>query len=232
VLLISSWAQAGDAQQSAAPGSTPPTNASKTASPHKPAPKPKLTAEQKQAIDILESAQVMLGHFSPEMQSHLLLAIAQAYRTLDRPKEVQLLKQAFEATAAMPQGQDRSEQQNWVFIELKKADPDAIAAMQDSPDPRVREMAVQFLTLADIDQGRWAQATQRLSQWDSSMIFPYELAAQLISKLPAQQSGERQAVFSAAMTAYGNSKADGGVRDGMMELILAAKMPRHTMAAK
>ncbi len=171
---------------------------------------PKLTAKQKQAVDILQSVEGNLGRYSPEMQTYLLQEMARAYKDLDRAQQVTLLKEAFQAAANLPEGQYRIDQQRAIVKALNEADPSALLSMQSSPDPKVREVVLQLLVKQDLDQGKLMAAAQRLAQWDPSLAFPYDYGKQAIIRLSAQQTGERQAVFSSAMAAYrdGDVKAD------------------------
>jgi hypothetical protein len=217
------------------PVATPKTNAQSTAQPAtagKPAKtspakpetkaKPPLDATQKQAVSLLQAVQSDLGRYSPEMQTYLLQEMARAYKDLDRAKQVALLKEAFQSAANMPDTKYRTEQQRATVEALNIADPAALLSMQYSPDPQVREVVLKLLVQQDMDRGRLLDAAKRLSQWDTSLAFPYSEAAHLINKLTAQQSGERQAVFSSAVAAYRNSTngPDNEFSDPMPDLIL------------
>jgi hypothetical protein len=182
--------------------------------------KPKLTARQKQAIDILQSVEGELGRYSPEMQAYLLQEMARAYQQLDRAKQVELLKEAFQGAANMAEGQYRTEQQNSIVQELDTADPSALVGIQYSPDPKVRATVLRLLVKDDIDHNHLQAAAARLSQWDTALEFPYAEAKRLISKLSAQQAGERQSVFSSAVAAYRNSDVEAGPENPMANLIV------------
>jgi hypothetical protein len=202
--------------KSAAPAAPAKTT---NATPQKPA-KPKLTARQKQAVDILLSVQGELGRYSPEMQTYLLQEIARDYKQLDRAKQAELLKEAFQAAANMPEGQYRTDQQQRIVKALNEADPAALVSMQYSADPKVREVVLQLLVKQDIDHHRLGAAAKRLSQWDSSLAFPYEYAKEVVSGLGAQQTGERQSVFSSAVAAYRVGEIKVSPEDQMSDLIL------------
>ncbi len=154
------------------------------------------------------------------MQTYLLQEMARAYRELDRAKQVALLKEAFQSAANMPEGQYRIEQERAIVRTLNDVAPSALQSMQYSADPKVREVVMQLLVQQDMDHGRLTEAARRLSQWDSSLAFPYGEAEHLINKLTAQQSGERQAVFSSAVAAYRNGTMQVGPEDQMTSLIL------------
>ena len=208
-----------DAQSNSKSAATAsPAKTSNATSP-KPA-KPKLTARQKQAVDILQSVQGELGRYSPEMQTYLLQEIARDYKQLDRAKQVELLKEAFQAAANMPEGEYRTDQQQRIVKALNEADPSALVSMQYSADPKVREVVLQLLVKQDIDHHRLAAAAQRLSQWDSSLAFPYGYAKEVISGLGAQQTGERQSVFASAVAAYRVGEMKVSPENGMTDLIL------------
>ena len=207
---------ASTASQKAAASAAAPKN-SKAAD--KPA-QPKLTAKQKQAVDILETVQGELGRYSPETQTYLLVQTAEAYRQLDRPKQVELLKEAFQAAANISDEHYRIQQQTDIVNRLNQADPAALVSMQDSPDPKVREVVLRLLVKQDIDRGRLEAAAQRLSQWDPSLAFPYDSAKQVVTQLTAQQAGERQSVFASAVASYRNREVDVQSESGITELIL------------
>ncbi len=140
------------------------------------------------------------------MQTYLLQQMASAYKDLDRAKQVALLKLAFQSAANMQESPYRTEQQQAIVKALNEFDPAALISMQYSADPKVREVVLQLLVKDDIDHGRLAAAVTRLSQWDSSLTFPYNYGKQVIARLNLQQTGERQAVFSSAVAAYRNSE--------------------------
>ena len=175
-----------------------------TTTSRKPA-KPKLTARQKQAIDILQSVEGDLGRYSPQMQAYLLQEMASAYKDLNHAQQITLLKEAFQAAANMPEGDQRTEQQNSIVHDLDDADPSALLSLQNSSDPKVRETVLRLLIKDDIDRGRLPSAVSRLTQWDASLAYPYEEAKRAIAKLNAQQAGERQSVFSSALAAFRTS---------------------------
>lgn len=203
------------------PSSTPQESSAKTAKPSpKKAPEPKLDARRRQAVDILQAVESDIGRYSPEMQSYLLLEMADAYKKIDRTKQVAMLKQAFEAAADISNSDARTEQQNIIVHKLDEADPSALLSMQQAPDPKVRATVLRFLVREDIDHNRLQAAVTRLSQWDSNLEYPYQEAERLIPKLGAQQSGERQSVFAAAVAAYRAAGAEPSPEDGLSNLIV------------
>jgi hypothetical protein len=231
-VLLAFWAcedvcHASESAQATAPAAatkeqkpaTPAPSTKNSKAAEKPAP-PKLTAKQRQAIDILETVQGELGRYSPEIQTYLLMQMAQAYQQLNRAKQVELLKEAFQSAANIAEGHYRTQQQTEIVRALNQADPEALASMQDSSDPKVRETVLQLLVKQDIDRGRLAAAEQRLSQWDPSLRFPYDYGKQVINRLSAQQAGERQSVFSAAIASYRNAEVAVGAEMSVTDFIL------------
>ncbi len=117
-------ATSSPAPSKAAPAITPKPNAQSTtqpaaadrpattsqAKPDKKA-KPPLDARQKQAVSLLQSVQSDLGRYSPEMQTYLLQEMARAYKDLDRAKQVELLKEAFQSAANISDDRYRTEQE-------------------------------------------------------------------------------------------------------------------------
>ena len=223
VVLLVACCYRGWSQTTAAPQSGSPPASAKTskATASSPLAAPKLTPQQRQAVDILESVQGELGRFSPEMQAYLLQEMARAYKELDRPKRVALLKEALQAATAMPEGNYRDQQELSIVRALEQVDPAGLAGLQNAAEAKVRETVLQLLVKQDIDHGRLTAAARRLSQWDVTLAFPYSYAQQVISKLHAQQAGERQAVFSSAVGAYRRADVTLAPDNHMTDLVLA-----------
>lgn len=216
-------AEAGISQTVTPSQNAPPAAAGKPAPAKAPSTKssrPKLDARQKQAIGILQSVTSELGRFSPEMQTALLQEMARAYKEVDRRQQVALLKEALQSATTMPEGSYRNQQETSIVRELDKADPAGLASLQNASDSKVRETVLQLLVKQDIDHGRLLAAAQRLSQWDPSLAFPYEYAKQVISGLKSQESGERQAVFSSAVSCFRNAGLAIAADDKMTNLVL------------
>jgi hypothetical protein len=185
-----------------------------------PAEKTRWTLRQRQALDILKAVEGEVGRFSPETQTYLLQEIAHCYKELDRAKQVEVLKAALQAATTMPEGEYRNQQERQIVRELSQAGAAGLESLQNAADANVRELVSQLLVKQDIYRGRLVAAAQRLSQWDSALAFPYGYAKDVITSLNAQQSGERQAVFSSAVAAYRVAKMNVGPESGMSELIL------------
>ena len=169
---------------------------------------PKLTPSEKQAFALLESAHGQMGSFSAETQAYLLQEMAAAYQSIDRAKQIELLKEALEAATRIEDG-NRVNTESELILYLQQADPKALESMVNDADASLRLLARQYLLSQEIDEGRMDTVVQWLCQWDDPKSYPYDGAGRVISKLKPEQSAERQAVFAASMAAFRNDGQDG-----------------------
>ena len=163
---------------------------------------------QRKALGMMQSVKAEMGHFAPELQVELLVEMADAYQPIDRKQQVALLHRAFDTSANISEGATRRAQQFKIVQRLSAADPDAVLALRNAVDPRVRGVVERQLLRQNIRMGKLDDAVQQLTQWDQAWHFPYFESVGLIHKLKPDQSVERQAVFSAAIAAFRHEDAE------------------------
>jgi len=179
----------------------PPSNARAARLPES-APLPKLNPRQQKALQLMQSVRSDMGRYSPELQTELLLEMADAYQRIDRKRQVALLQQAFENSVNIPDKNIRQNQQYEIVRRLSGADPDAVLALRSAVDPQSRGIVERAVLRQNMRQGKLEDAVQQLTQWDPAWHFPYFDSVNLIKRLPPVLSAERQAVFSAAVAAF------------------------------
>ena len=158
-----------------------------------------------QALDLLQSVESDVGRFSPEMRTKLLLQIGKAYVGVDRGRAATALREAFEATFGITDvgpNVERSNLQSEIVRQLGDVQPEAIYALRNSADPLARAFIESRLVEAAMDKGQVRKAALMLGQWDTSLLFPYPIGSLVIQDLPAEDTVDRQAIFSSAITCY------------------------------
>ena len=158
-----------------------------------------------QALDLLQSVESDVGRFSPEMRAKLLLQIGKAYAGIDRGRAATALREAFEATFGITDVEhkvERSNLQSEIVRQLGDVQPEAIYALRNSADPQARAFIESRLVQAAMDKGQVRKAALMLGQWDTSLQFPYSIGSLVINDLPAEDTVDRQAIFSSAITCY------------------------------
>jgi hypothetical protein len=187
-------------------------------------------AREQQALSLLHAVEASVGRFSPESQAKLLLQIGNAYSKVDRTLAVAALNKSFQATFGMQAASgehERSELQSQIVRSLSRLQPDAIFPLRNSADRKARAFIEQQIVNSALEKGQVHDAAQMLSQWDTTMPFPYGVAAQAISRLPDKDSGERQAIFRTGILCFEQSK-DGIAPEEIVEFIIRsadAKLP-------
>jgi hypothetical protein len=181
-----------------------------------------------QALDLLQSVESDVGRFSPEMRAKLLLQIGKAYAGIDRGRAATALREAFEATFGITDVEhklERSNLQSEIVRQLGDVQPEAIYALRNSADPRARAFIESRLVQAAMDKGQVRKAALMLGQWDTNLQFPYSIGSPVIHDLPAEDSVDRQAIFSSAITCY--ERDEQSMPDRIAEFIDAtyAKLP-------
>ena len=157
---------------------------------------------QQKALLLLQSVKADLGRYSPELQTELLIEMADAYQRIDRTQQLPLLQQAFDTSAGITDKNTRENQQYQIVRRLSVANPEAVLALRTAVDPQSRGIIERAIFRQNLRLGNLDDAVQQLTQWDTSMRFPYYEATNLMERLKPVQSTERQAVFRSAISAF------------------------------
>jgi hypothetical protein len=171
---------------------------------------------KKRAKELLDSAAQMVSSVQPQVQVAALMHIAQSYRVLDRARSLELLRKAFQDTAALGAagGRDwRSELQAQIANQATELDLSAgiemlqqIVPASDAHDPRgpVIERAVGIMLQRD----QFDSALELIESAGSTGAYPYSAVGMVMSRL-APDDPRRAAAFRAALSAFLNHPSGG-----------------------
>jgi hypothetical protein len=184
--------------------------------PKKPVPVVKLTPEQEHGIRLLQSAEAEAAGLEPDMRAFVLSRVANAYRRIDPKKADKAAFDAFTATLAIPDPADgdfcvqvgsagdiKSWIQQQVLYEMVHKDKTGqVEALLPRATAPVRDQITSELVRYYESKNDLPRAEALLSQVADSDTYPFGPAADLVTALGPEQSGERMAVFNQALNNY------------------------------
>ncbi len=207
-----SFGQQETASQTQSEAKPSPRAASLKRSPVKPPAdaKPKLTEEQKAALQILETAEGSARGFEAPMRSYSLFQIASSLTNTDQKKARSIFNDAFTASLEVRDDDDTKErlQQEVLRTLLPLSIADVEQALPQA-EPKVRKEVSQGIISAYTGKKEYGKAIDliyQLTGWDE---FPYGSATTLMDAMPSEMSSEKNSLFFLAVNSYKNHKHEG-----------------------
>ncbi len=211
------------------------TEKAKPATPHveanKVTPKP-LTEDQQLGRQILESSEAMARGLEAPMRSYSLLQIAQAYLPADKAKAAGLLRDAFTASAGIPDDKDKQETksrlQESILRALLPISQSDVEERLTQADPGVRKTLSTAIIKLYADKKQFEPAIELINRLTAEDEFPYSSGSALIGAMPPEMSGERQELFAQATSSYSqHSKHPMRLGGGFSDMVVhfGASMP-------
>jgi hypothetical protein len=164
---------------------------------------PKLTEDQKLALQLLETSEAASRGFEAPMRSYGLLQAASSLTGLDAARARSLLRDAFTASLEIHDDDDtKSRIQQEIFRTLLPLSQEDVEEMLPQADMRVRK------PITDIIVGRYAEKKQfdkgleLINQISALDEFPYGSAAKLMDAMPPEMMAEKQGLFSQALSSF------------------------------
>ena len=183
----------------------------------KPTPKP-LTEDQQLGRQILESSEAMARGLEPPMRSYSQLQIAQAYLPTDKAKATSLLRDAFTASAGIPDDKDKqdtkSRLQQGILQALLPLSQSDVEERLSQVDPGVRKSLSTAIINSYAKQKQFEPAIELVNRLTAEDEFPYGSGIALMSAMPPEMSGEKQELFAQATSSYSHHSKHGGMRFG------------------
>jgi len=186
------------------------------ATPKRESPKSQLTPEQERGLRLLKSAEAEAASLEPDMRAFVLSRVANAYGRIDQRKADKLALDAFTATQAIPEpaegdycaavgsaGDIKSWIQQGVLYEMVHKDKaDEVEPLLPQATAPVRDQITSELVRYYESKKDLSRAESLLSQLADSERYPFGAAADLVTALGPEQSGERMTVFNQALNNY------------------------------
>lgn len=169
--------------------------------------KPKLTGDQKLALNILESSEAASRGLEASMRSYALLQIASSFPMPDEKRSRALLHDAFTASLQI-QDDDatKSRLQEDILRAMLPLSLDDVQELLPQAELKVRKQISESIIGLYTDKKEFEKAIDLINQvtaWDE---FPYTSAGKLMDALPADMMAEKQGLFIQAVNSYKNHK--------------------------
>jgi hypothetical protein len=164
---------------------------------------PKLTDDQKLALQLLEISEAASRGFEAPMRSYSLMNVAQSLTATDQPRARGLLRDAFTASLEIHDDDDtKSRIQEEILRTLLPLSQEDVEELLPQAEMRVRR------PITDVIVGRYAEKKQfdkgleLINQISALDEFPYGSAARLMNAMPPEMMAEKQGLFSQALSSF------------------------------
>jgi hypothetical protein len=172
--------------------------------------KPKLTEEQKLALQLLESSEASARGLEAPMRSYSLLQIASTFITRDDKKARSLLHDAFTASLEIQDDDDtKGRLQEDIFRALLPLSLDDVQELLPQTEPKVRKQTSERIIGLYTEKKQFEKAIDLANQVTSWDEFPYDSGGRLMNKLPPDMMAEKQGLFTQAVNSYKNHEHKG-----------------------
>lgn len=165
--------------------------------------KPKLTADQKLALQLLEMSEAASRGFEAPMRSYGLLQTASSLTGLDAGRARSLLGDAFRATLEI-QDDDYTKfrVQEEVFRTLLPLSQEDVEEMLPQAEMKVRKPITDIIVGRYAEKKQFDKALELVNQIAALDEFPYGSATRLMDAMPPEMSAEKQTLFTQAVASY------------------------------
>src|SRR4051812_12362166 len=167
--------------------------------------KPKLTPEQLQrGRQMLESAEMSAMGMEGGMRAYGLLQVANGYLTSDKKKALELLDLALAAAKGMDdeQAQTRTQLEGQILQAIVPLKPQRADELLNEVEPSARGRVLTSLLSYYQKNNDWDRAIEVVYRFAPKKEVPYDAVARITPPLPKARRGDRQQLFSTALTSY------------------------------
>lgn len=174
----------------------------------RPAPKQKLTPEQRErAMQLLEGAEAGASALDPASRAYALIQISRAYRLVDKKKAVELLEEAMTSAKVVGQDDERFKRlggqlQEQAVRAMVQLAPEKADELLPQLDPRSREQVFNALLDYYERENKMDHAMDLLYRWGQDGEFPYGSAIKVMEKLTPEQQDQKQQLFTVALGSF------------------------------
>ena len=182
--------------------------------------RPKLTAQQRQGLRLLKSAEAEAAGLQPPMRTYVLWQASHGFRRLEPARADALLQRAFAASREIEdeaQSDDcrmepvchvqawmqRAILQEMLSSDGDKPNPEQVEKLLPQANPEVKKQMLEQLAREYVRNRNFDRARQFIGQMDEDR-YSYALAGELMAAIPASRHEERLAVFAQAFANFQN----------------------------
>jgi hypothetical protein len=171
---------------------------------------PKLSDEQKLAVQLLDTSEAASRGFEAPMRSYSLLQVASSFVTLDQPKARGLFRDAFTASLGIQDDPGiKTQLQQEILRALLALSQEDVEELLPQAEMSVRKPVSEIIVGRYAEHKQFDKAMELINQLNSVSEFPYAGAAKVIDAMSPEMIAEKQALFSQALTSYKNHEHPG-----------------------
>jgi len=171
---------------------------------------PKLSDEQKLAVQLLETSEAASRGFEAPMRSYSLLQVASSFVTLDQPKARGLFRDAFTASRGIQDDPGiKTQLQQEILRALLTLSQEDVEELLPQAEMSVRKPVSEIIVGRYAEHKQFDKAMELINQLNSLGEFPYGGAAKLMDAMPPEMLADKQALFSQALNSYKNHEHPG-----------------------
>jgi hypothetical protein len=164
---------------------------------------PKVSAEQKLALDLLETTEAASRGFEAPMRSYGLLQAASSLTTLDAPRARSLLRDSFTASLNIQDDDEtKSVMQEEIFRTLLPLSQSDVEELLPQAEMKVRKPVTEIIVSRYAEKKDFEKALDLINQLTAVDEFPYGSAGKLLDAMPTEMAAEKQTLFTEAMSSY------------------------------
>jgi hypothetical protein len=164
---------------------------------------PKLTEDQKLALQLLEMSEAASRGFEAPMRTYGLLQAASSLTGLDAARARSLLRDAFTASLEIHDDDDtKSRMQQEIFRTLLPLSQEDVEELLPQADMRVRKPTTDIIVGRYAEKKQFDKALELINQISALDEFPYGSAAKLMEAMPAEMMADKQDLFSQALSSF------------------------------
>src|ERR1700737_4485594 len=179
---------------------------------------PKLTAQQKLGLKLLQVLQSEAATLQPNMRAFVLWQASRGYEKVDLTRSNSLLKEALTASQAIESPEESLKEcaepafcgpRHWLQEQIlrdmirQSKQSASIEQFLETSEPEFRRLLSSQLLERYIGEKNFDRARELVNRVaDAQGSFPYDDATHLIEALPAEREGDRQAILSQALDSF------------------------------
>jgi hypothetical protein len=176
---------------------------------------PKLTENQKLALQLLETSEAASRGFEAPMRSFSLMNVAQSLTGTDQARARGLLRDAFTASLEIHDDDGaKFRMQREVFITLLPLSQEDVEELLPQAELSVRRPITELIVGRHAEKKQFDKAMELINQLAAVDEFPYGSASKMIEAMPPEMSAEKQTLFTQALASYKSHDHSSGVLVG------------------
>jgi len=164
---------------------------------------PKLTDDQKLALQLLETSEAASRGFDAPMRSYGLMNVAQSLTGIDQARAQALLRDGFRATLEIHDDDDtKSRMQQEILRSLLPLSQADVEELLPQAEMQVRKPITDIIVARYAEKKQFDKGLELVNQISALDEFPYGAAGKLMEAMPPEMMADKQGLFSQALSSF------------------------------